>query len=111
MGVAYKKSRLCNWIWCLITAAVIAGAIVIAVVIIKNKKSSSSGGQSPGSSFSGNYTESMRLALTFLDVQKCKHSLLPFLYILEFSFTKMSVCCDGNGCGVLKRALLSVFRD
>lgn len=76
MGVAYKKSRVCNWIWCMITIAVIAAVVVVAVVIIKNKKRSSSGDQTPGSSFTGNYTESMRLALTFLDIQKCKQLIL-----------------------------------
>jgi len=71
MGVAYKKSRSCNWIACIILIAIVAAAIVVAVVVIKNKKSSSSSDDTP-SNFAGNYTQAMQIALTFLDIQKCK---------------------------------------
>lgn len=67
--MGYKKSRGCNWVACIIVMAVVAAAIAIAVVVIKHKKSSSDT-SGPSSDFSGNYTESMRLALTFLDIQK-----------------------------------------
>lgn len=74
MGVAYKKSRGCNWIACIILIAIIAAAIVVAVVVIKNKKSSSSSDNTP-SNFNANYTQAMQIALTFLDIQKCKSQL------------------------------------
>jgi len=71
MGVAYKKSRSCNWIACIILIAIIAAAIVVAVVLIKNKKSSSNNDDTT-SNYNGNYTQAMQIALTFLDIQKCK---------------------------------------
>lgn len=74
MGVAYKKSRGCNWIACFILIALVAAAIVVAVVVIKNKKSSSGGDNTP-SNFAANYTQAMTIALTFLDIQKCKLDL------------------------------------
>ena len=88
--MTYKKSRLCNWIWCLVTIALIAAAIVVAVVLIKNKKSSSSGGSSPSSNSAANYTESLRMALTFMDIQKCKFCR-PYSAFQCFSFTEILV--------------------
>lgn len=81
MGVAYQKSRGCNWIACAVLLAVVAVVIVLAVVVIKHKKISSndiSVPMPPGANFNGNYTHAMQLALTFLDIQKCKY--LPFCF-------------------------------
>lgn len=70
MGVAYKKSRGCNWVACIILIALVAAAIVVAVVVIKNKNKSSGGGDNTPSNFAANYTQAMTTALTFLDIQK-----------------------------------------
>lgn len=76
MGVVYQKSRGCNWVACGVVLAFVAAAIILAVVVIKHKKSSyyeDSVPLPPGATFNaGNYTHAMQLALTFLDIQKCK---------------------------------------
>lgn len=73
MGVAYQKSRGCNWVACALVIATVAAAVILAVVVIRHKKSSyyvESMQMPPGANFNGNYTHAMQLALTFLDIQK-----------------------------------------
>lgn len=87
MGVAYQKSRGCNWVACALVIATVAAAVILAVVVIRHKKSSyyvESMQMPPGANFNGNYTHAMQLALTFLDIQKCK--FISSLLLCTYSY-------------------------
>jgi hypothetical protein len=97
MGVAYQKSRGCNWVACALVLAAVAAAVILAVVVIRHKRSSysmDSMPMPPGANFNGNYTHAMQLALTFLDIQKCKYILfcIYLLFHLAKNYEIMQLC-------------------
>lgn len=88
-----EKSK--NWQWrvCSVLVAAVVTAIAITIVVLVSRRHKAAPG--PGSmplppgaphNFNSNYSHALQLALTFLDIQKCRHFFL-LLHMCHFNFS------------------------